>query len=478
MLVTQIVLARLFGPQAFGLYAVGWTLMRLAALASLLGLDTAVIRYGTVYLGRELARLRQVLMLGVGVPLVVGLLAGSLIFAAAPALAEEVFANPQLAPILRWFAVGIGPFAAMQAAAAATRISKRMRYAVLSEELLQPAGALLLIVLFGALGWGILGAAVATVLSGLLALGLALYFVFRLFGPAFQSLPRAAATWRELLTYAVTVSGSRLFVTFIIWIDRLVLGFFRPAAEVGVYQTAAQASVLFAIILSSFNYILSPLAADLWYRNERDRLQDIYRISTKWGLYLSLPLFVVMWALPADILRVVFGPQYQGGAMALRLLAVGQLINAGTGGVGLLLSLTGHHVTWVRTAGAMFVVGLLLNLILAPRLGLLGSAIATSAALSGTFLIGLSRVRSVLALWPYDARYLKGLVAAALSAAALYLLGQLMVTHSLSGLIVATLVTLIVFVGVLLLLGLDAEDQEFLSMVRTRIRLAAGGGDP
>lgn len=476
-LLTQIGIGRLFGPEVYGLYAIGLAILRIGGLASVLGMDTAVLRYGARYQSENRDKLRWVFLLSIGVSILIGAVVGGALFLAAPWLANSVFDDVSLEPVIRLFSLGIGPLAGLQVAAVATRISKRMQFSVLSQEITQPALALLLTLVVAFLGLGVLGAVAAMVLSFAAALIVALYYVRRLFPEAWKRGASLAGPRRELLMYSVTVSGSRLATMSMHWIDRLALGSFRPAAEVGVYQAAAQSSVLFAIILSSFNNIFSPLVADLWHRGERRRLEAVYRISTKWGLYLSLPFFAVIWSSPSQVLSAVFGPEYAAGAPALKILAVGHMISIGTGGVGLLLSITGHHKRWVLTATAMLAADLALLLILVPRYGMLGAAVATSGTLSAMFMLGLAQVRRKLRFWPYDQRYLKGLIASLGSFAALSWLSQMQFNHALLGLVVLTLASVVVFGAVLLALGLDAEDKEFIGLIRSRLTQVRGNSD-
>ena len=468
-LITQISVGRLFGPEAYGLYTIGLTILRLGGMVSILGMNSAVVRYGARYKSENRDRLGGVLLLSIGVPFLIGAIVGGALFLAAPWLASAVFKEPSLKPIIRLFALGIGPLAGLQVAAAATRISKHMQFWVLSEELTQPALALLLTLIVALLGLGILGAIAAIVLSVGAALMVALYYVRRLFPEARVKWASSSRPWRELLLYSVAISGAQISIVSMYWIDRLVLGSYRPAVEVGIYQAAVQSSVLFAIILGSFNTIFSPLVADLWHRGEQRRLEAVYRISTKWGLYLSLPFFVLIWSAPSLVLSAVFGPDYSSGALALKILAVGQLINVGTGGVGLLLSITGHHKRWVLTAAAMLAVDLALLFVLVPRYGMVGAAVATSATISATYVLGLVQVRRTLGLWPYDRRYIKGLIASLGSFLALYWLSQMPFSQPLWGLAILTLASLGAFGGLLLAQGLDAEDKEFIGLIRTRV---------
>ena len=468
-LLTQISVGRFFGPEAYGLFAIGLTIFRISGLISVLGMDTSVLRFGVRHKADSRGRLSWVLLVGIGAPLLIGTTVGIAIFLAAPWLASVVFDKPSLEQVIRLFALGIGPLAGLQVAAAATRISKRMQFWVLSEELTQPALALLLTLVAALLGLGILGAVAAIVISVGVALIVALYYVRKLFPGVLARSASLRGPWREFLTYSITVSGSRISIALMYWMDRLVLGSFWPAEVVGVYQAAAQSAILFAIILTSFNRIFTPLVADLWHRGELIRLEAVYRISTKWGLYMSLPLFVVVWSAPGLVLSAVFGPEYALGALSLRILALGQLINVGTGGVGLMLAITGHQRRWVLTAIAAFAADVVLLLILIPRYGMLGAAIATSATLSGMYVVGLIQVRHTLALWPYDRRYLKGLIAGLASLAALNWMIQLQFGHPLLALVALTTVSIVIFGVVLLALGLDAEDREFIVLIRSRL---------
>ena len=473
-LLTQISVARLFGPQDYGLYTIGLTILRLGGLLSTLGMDTAVVRYGARYQTKNRDRLSWVLLLSIGIPISIGTIAGGVLFFGAPWLANTFFDDPSLEPVIRLFALGIGPLAGLQVAAAGTRISKRMQFWVLAEELTQPALALLLILIVALMGLGILGAGVATVLSIGAALIVALYYVRRLFPEVWTKGVSPKGPWRELLLYSVIIFGSRFSIISMNWIDRLVLGSYWPAAVVGVYQAAAQSAILFAIILSSFNNIFSPLVADLWHRGEMRRLEAVYRTSTKWGVYLSLPFFAVIWFAPSLVLTAVFGQDYAGGALALKILAVGHLVHVGTGGVGLLLSISGHHRPWGLTAAAILSVDLMLLLALVPRYGMLGAAVATSGTFGALFMLGLVQVRRRLGLWPYDRRYIKGLIAGLGSFVALYWLSQMPFSQPLLGLAVLTLASVGAFGGLLLAQGLDDEDKEFMGLIRSRLNQMRG----
>jgi len=182
---TQVVLARALGPAAFGFYAIGWSLLKLGNLIAPLGLDHGVIRYASHLREQGRTGLRGIFLPALAISAGIGALLGGVLFATASFLATDAFEDAALVGVLRWFSPGIALAAVLAVAAAATRVSQRMGYAVVAEEVVQPVSHLLL---FGAaflLGWGLLGAVGAAVVSLGLGAALALFWLARLFPEAF-----------------------------------------------------------------------------------------------------------------------------------------------------------------------------------------------------------------------------------------------------------------------------------------------------
>jgi len=202
------------------------------------------------------------------------------------------------------------------------------------------------------------------------------------------------------------------------WIDVLLVGFFRSAADTGIYQAAAQVTSLFVIVLTSFNAVFAPMIADLYHRGEHRRLDELYRTTTRWGLLLCLPLFVVIAVDPAGLLTLLMGSSYAAGAMPMLILAVGQMINLSTGAVGLLLVMSGRQNWWLAASAGALALNVSLNVVFIPRYGLEGAAVATTLSLAGLFGSGLIMARTSMRLWPYDRSTLRLAIAALVTVAA------------------------------------------------------------
>ena len=475
----EVVLARVLGPLGFGLYATGWVVLRIVGLVAPLGLDRGVIRYGTRFAAPDTPRpaeLKGVLLEALTASLVFGGVAGGLLWVASDLLATTVWSNPDLGFVFRGLAPAVALFGALRVASAATRITRRTGYAVVSEDLARPVVNLGLVACSAWAGWRLGGALMAASVSFGVAFLVALYWVLRLF-PVLRDrsiVPRR--TGIELFRFSATASVSGVAILILVWIDRLMLSMLRPAGEVGIYQAATQPAFVFSTILVSFNAILVPMIADLAQREAWPRMAEIYRVSTKWGIYVGLPLFIVIVFHAELAIGAIFGERYLAAALPMVILSAGQMVNAGTGAVGPLLIMTGHARRWMFFTSTMLGVAVVSNLMLIPRWGMLGAAAATAGSVALMFVGGVIQVRWIHGFWPYDRRYWKGVVAAAVAVLALYLLDRFAPLAGLPALVrltVATAVTGVTFLSVLLGVGLDDEDRELVRLVRNRRR--AGG---
>lgn len=469
LLGVDVALARLLGPVQYGLYVIGWTITRLATLISPLGLNSGVIRFGARFWRTDEARFKGVLWQSLISSVISALLIAVPFFFAAPWLANQVYGKPELAVTFRWFAWAFPMASVLTVAAAATRISQRMKYGVLAEDLSQPAFALILIfVLVGFLKQGLTGGLIACVVSYGLSMLISLYFVSRLFPVVLTgSVPTRFPGW-ELIAFSLPASVTGVLGVMIIWVNRLLLGYFRSAGEVGIYQTASQVPVTVALVVGAVAAIFAPMTADFAHRGQLAQVHEIYKIGTKWTLYASMPLVLLMWVVPNELVTVLFGRSYTGGAAALMILATGQLLNAASGCVGTLLVMTGHQKITSVLFSLMFVMNIGLSVVFIPRWGVVGAAWAVTCTATGLFLPALVIAWFRLKMLPYDRRYWKLLAATALTGAVMLI--PLPTQSSVVRLIVEGIFSIGVFWTTIFLMGLDAEDRHFITLLRTRLK--------
>jgi O-antigen/teichoic acid export membrane protein len=206
----------------------------------------------------------------------------------------------------------------------------------------------------------------------------------------------ALAGVRSQIAPLVRYSLPLVFVGFIqyllTWIDIFLLGYFRPAVDVGLYQAASQVALGLTLFLVAVNSIYAPMAAEAHRQDDLPRLSALFRSTTRWVCCLSVPAFVVL-IVQAPAVLAVFGGEYADrGWPVLVLVACGQLVNCVTGGVGYTLIMTGRQKVELANVTLLLALNVGAGILLIPSLGAVGAAIAAAGTAT---LVNLVRVAQV-----------------------------------------------------------------------------------
>jgi len=468
--ITQAFLARQLGPGSYGLYSIGWALLRAIALLGPVGMDSAIIRYGTKYWQREEQSFKGIIYLTTGISILTGLLSAAVFYFGATWISSHFFKKDGLEQVIRAIAIAAPFVVVLRQLASTTTVSRQIKYAMISEEITPPVTQLALLFGLSALvGWTIGSSMLALVLSFVLSCIFAAWFVVRLFPEALQPSSISFSMAPEVFAFSAPTALAGFFGSFALWADRLVVGYFLVESDMGIYATLSLITGLFVIILSGIKVIYSPMIAQYVAHGEYRQIEALYRLGTRWGLYASIPLFIIISLSSKTILGLAFGAGYVQGSSALVILSIAQMVNVCTGPFDILLVMTGHQKLWLNLSALMLIGNVVLVSILAPLLGLHGAALGMAASVILISLLGIIMVYRVFKMSPYDRKYWKGLVAA--MATFIIFLG-ILVHYQPSGLIelcIALIGCYAIFALCLYLLGFEKEDLDMLRVLKARL---------
>jgi len=257
--------------------------------------------------------------------------------------------------------------------------------------------------------------------------------------------------------------------------DKILIGFFLNAREVGIYAVAMGMVAFVPSILKAVNQMFAPTIAELHAAGEHAVLARLYQTLTKWILGLTIPLILTIALFSHPLMRI-FGRDFEIGASCLTVATLAELIDCGVGSVGFLLLMSGNERRLLRIQIVMAVAILGLNVWLIPTWGILGAAVASAVATVATNLWSLQEVRSRLGLFPYSRSYYRLVVPVTASFAVLWLV-RLMPVSIPPVVVMGTALTLsyAVFLGIALLFGLDADDQLIARAAWSRLRQTVTG---
>jgi O-antigen/teichoic acid export membrane protein len=449
----QVVIARHLGPAGMGVLVLGLAISTFLAEACDLGLDYGVLRFGGIAHGAgDPGRFRAVVMRALlGVAIAGG--AAAALLATAGQLVARLFAKPELESVLLPLALAVPCTGGSEVARAALRALGRALPSVLSDSVVTPALRLGTGVWVMAMAPSPRAAAVAYAGTEATVLAVTLLMVL-------VSLPRAGRSGPVpgLFRYSLPMSLNRVILYTNNQTEVIVLGLLAPTATLGIFGVAKRVSMVIGALLTSITVLFNPMVADLHHRGRTGELDRLFKTSTRWLFTLGWPVCLAEVLFAPEILRV-FGRSFASGAPALVILAIGQLVNVGTGTVSNLLAMAGRAKLTLANSVVFLGLSIVLDLLLIPRQGLLGAAVANAGAVVVVNLLRLWQVHRVLGFGPYDRRILRPL-AAGLVAGAVARLLPLPGLHGLPGLGVRCLLLGVLYLGLLAALGIEPEDRQ------------------
>lgn len=441
-----VFLARALGPQDYGIFTLSIAIGVLLLRPTDFGLSSATARFIAERRG-EPAAVARILADALVLRLGLNLLGLAAILALAGVIAGWLD-EPELTGPLRVVALAlVGQSTMLLFAAAFVAVGRTSRKLSLyaSEGAIEATASVLLVLAGAGVGGAAAGRTIGYLAGALIGFALAV----RLLGRPRSGDPEVPA--RRRLGRLARYGGVLLLVdsTFTLFnqVGTLVIGAVLGSAAVGLYSAPLQLCVFLHNGGLAISDGVSPRLA-----RHRSRPTDVraFRAALRLLVLLQLALAVpiLVWAEP--IVALLLGSDFAASADVLRVLAAFVFVQ----GFGPLLSgaanfrgLAGRRVPIV--IGAVMIT-LLLNVLLVPRIGILGAAIGTTVGYSAYVAAHLELCRRSLgmSLGPLGKTLARGLVAAAAMAAVLLLVGTREV--GIPGLVVGGAGGALAFVAVLL----------------------------
>ena len=383
-----------------------------------LGADTGLTRW--ISRARAIGGLhevRRVVLIALGPVLLVGLVIGAAVWLAAPALAHAFLhgmRQAQGAADVRLVAPLIPVGALSICLIAGARGFGRMWPYLWVEGLGKPALRIVLVTAALLAGWGLRGALVGWSLP--VAIGMAAsWIIFR--GMIRREAPAAAgslvtgagrlaaAFWR----FAAPRGLAAVFQVTALWIGILLVGVMLTSYDAGLYSAVSRLAMIGTLALEATRLAIAPQLSGLLARREHSRVRDLYQNATCWLMLASWPVYLLFAIFPTVALGI-FGHKYLAGASALVVIALAMLVNTGTGNVTVVLLMGGKSYLNVVNTLLALAVNIGLNLVLLPRIGLVGAAVAWAASIVVDNLAAVAEVWFILSIEPVGPGY--GLVVA------------------------------------------------------------------
>jgi O-antigen/teichoic acid export membrane protein len=218
--------------------------------------------------------------------------------------------------------------------------------------------------------------------------------------PALTPAPVRRETWREFWSFTWPRSISSVVQLALQRVDIVLIAVLIGPAQAAVYTAATRFLVVGQLSSTAVSTAAQPRLAELLAVHDRPAAKKVYQSATAWIVLLTWPLYLLS-AVFADSLLSVFGSDYTGGSAVVLVLAGAMLVSTACGMVDMLLNMAGRTSWTLANSLVALVVMLTVDLLLIPRLGILGAAVGWAAAILANNGLPLVQLVRTLGLHPF-----------------------------------------------------------------------------
>ncbi len=387
--IVSLIVARTMGPRAAGLINLTMAVATIFLIVAKFGVDGAGSRLVSEYavsspvLIRPLAKSAFLLRLAFTLPVSIAA------FLLAPSIAS-LYKDPELEPLFRLGGLVILSVSFNELAALIVLGLKRFRILFAMRAvmfavrvgLVAAAAALAL----GAPGviWAYIAAAAVTAAAVITYLSSG--------GPAAASPEQISRMRSRLWRLSLTLAVSGASVTIYSLLDKIMLGYFRDAVDVGIYSMARnllETSLfpMFALVMT-----LRPALAGAWASGDRQRCSDMVNRSITAAFAYSACVATVFACLAGPLVTGLFSDKFAASAGIL-VMFIPLLVMRSIGSVilpGLIAANKAGTYAKLTVAGA--VLNFILNALLIPRWGAQGAVVSTLLSYLPIEILGLAAI--------------------------------------------------------------------------------------
>ena len=377
----RLLLARSLGPTGYGTIYLAITILSFATLFSLFGLDSSVTRFVAKYNALHNKNLvRSSIKSCLEISLFCSIISSIIIFLNVEFIALTLFNEESLIPVLRIFCF-IVPFATLTRILRSTfhGFNNTFYDVVINVGIVK---ILLLAILGGIVFFegSIVEISYAYLIVYMLSSLFGFVFLEYKIFPFFRSKLKNISNYLNMLNFGFPLLLSGFFGLVLSWSDNLIIGFFLTTAKIGVYNVAFPIAQLCLLFHKSFRPLIFSTSSEHYGKNDLESMSKIFKTTRRWTILSTTLVFLLLLLIGEDLIRILFGQNYEGAFLLTLLLSLAFLIVASIGNVDPILRSFGKTriIFYVNLIAAM--INIILDIILIPIYDLIGVVVATGIA--------------------------------------------------------------------------------------------------
>jgi len=412
-IITKKVLTSHLAPADFGTYSLALTVISITGAFATLGLNEGVPRYIAFFRGKHEEQKVHELIISA---MIMGLIAGLLSILVSPSLFHALAGNGfdaqgKVLSVVKILIFAVPFTILLNLTVAIYRGFDRTSVNMYFYNIIRPVSLL---------GFATIAVFIKASLKGVVFADLlSMIFTFSIMSVYFIKRPpvkhkakqerkiQFSDTTRQLIRYSFPLLITATLLNIMSWIDTIMLGYFKSAEIVGIYNAVYPLVGFLSLVVSSVGFVYVPITSRLWGQNETAPLGSIYAVMTKWCFLLTFPLFALIFVYPEYFIAKLYGAQYVSGATSLRILALGFITNSYFGFNYHTLLASGDSDFLMKCSVASAGINVALNFMLIPEYGMIGAAVGTAVSFVSIEVLMTLRAWKKQNMHPFTSMYRK-----------------------------------------------------------------------
>lgn len=313
-----------------------------------------------------------------------------------------------------------------------------------------------LAVLFLILGYGIVEIMFAYLIGNLLALILNFRIYIKKFAkPKLEfNLKFAKTLMISAFPFGLAIAFNNVFFNF----DIVMITQYWGSTSAGWFALPFYVLAILITLLNTISAAFFP-SFSKFHHSSKNLLKNVYKKSFRYILILCFPIPVVLFMTSNGILPVLFGNNFVNSISIFNVLIWLLIPIALARFLEVILATINKQKVVTFVLGAFSLTNIALDIILIPKIGILGALIATSIAQTGIFIVDLFFVSKFICYVPIHKLCLKPLLAC------LVVIVFISAFHSVNSFLLAVLGLLIYYITLFSLKEFDNQDFELIKRI-------------
>lgn len=400
MAITSILVARLLGPENYGLYTIVMIAPTFLITLSDLGISSALTRYSAhLHVEGKNREAASLIKIGIFFKLTFTLVISLFLIHVSEEIATYVLNRPGIGPLIRiasLYLIGQAVLNSVSSTFIGLDEAGKSSLLINVQAVVKAVATLSLIFLGIGVAGAVIGAGAGVVLAA--ASGATIILLHTCPTLKRESIQSEDITvlqgLKTIISYGSPLYLSALILSLQTQIHRIILALYASNVSIGNFHTAMNFTALITVLATPIATTLFPAFSKLNLDRDRESIEKMFKLSVKYTSLIIIPASTAIALLSKNIVHTLYGSQYQTAPAYLTLYMLSFLLTTmGMYVIGALFNSQGDTRTTLKINLINLATSIPLALTLIPKHGVPGliTSILTAQLISTAY--GLHQIQ-------------------------------------------------------------------------------------